>query len=116
MGLAGWRLEFYGFNGTLQVGLMSPWYRLFIRDAVKGMTPGWHSWKGEGAAGVAASLLPDPAYQAQITHVLSRVRANDVADTRKRLYDPEAVIAIAGAVFHSATKQAGVPVDVETLS
>lgn len=101
----GWRLEFYGANGTLHAGVMPPWYRLFVRDSAPGHAPGWHTWKGSGTQGLAISLAPDAAYEAELRHTLRRVRTHDTAGNTQRLREAETIVAMVDAIYRSATEQ-----------
>jgi len=51
-----WRIELYGANGTLHVGLQPPWYKLYVRNPKAGYEPGWHNWEGlAGTTGKASA-------------------------------------------------------------
>ncbi len=48
-----WRMEFYGTDGTLLIGVQPSWHKLYIRNPKPGFYVGWHSWKGADSLGVA---------------------------------------------------------------
>jgi predicted dehydrogenase len=104
-----WRIELYGANGTLHVGLQPPWYKLYVRNAKAGYEPGWHIWEGFGVTGVGTSLLVDENYTNEMRHMLERVQSWDVDNTRA-LMEAEAVITLLSAIYDSDRDGAAVRV------
>ncbi|HUN06727.1 MAG TPA: Gfo/Idh/MocA family oxidoreductase [Aggregatilineales bacterium] len=95
-----WRIELYGANGTLHVGLQPPWYKLYVRNPKAGYEPGWHNWEGFGVSGVGTSLLVDENYTNEMRHMLERVQSWDTDNTRS-LMEAEAVITLLSAIYDS---------------
>lgn len=100
-----WRIEVYGTDATLHVGINPPSYRLYVRNPKPGFEPGWHSWESTEAMGVAASLVVDEAYTGELMAMLERVRAWDT-DNERQLAEAEAVIATLDAIYASARQDA----------
>ncbi len=96
-----WQIEIYGADGTLYVGLVPPWYKLYVRNAKLGYSVGWHSWSGLGASSVGNSLMVDDNYTAEVQHMLRRVRTWDT-DNAAWLAEAEGVIAILDAIYRSS--------------
>src|SRR5262249_28529945 len=105
-----WTVELYGTEGTLQVGLQPPWYRLFVRRPRAGYEPGWHSWEGRGVTGYANSLVADADYRNELGRVLGRVRAWDT-DNERPIAQAEAVLAVLEAIYASHRTGRAVPID-----
>lgn len=95
-----WRMEFYGTDGTLHVGIQPPWYRLYVRNPKPGYTPGWHTWDGFGVTGVGTSLVVDENYTGEIQNMLKRVREWDT-DNAPWFAEAEGVITVLDAFFKS---------------
>jgi predicted dehydrogenase len=74
-----WQIELHGTEGTLQVGLQPPWYRLYLRRPQGNRAAGWLTWTGAGVSGGANSLVVDTNYRAEIHQLLIRVRAWDTS-------------------------------------
>ncbi|MBA2632779.1 MAG: Gfo/Idh/MocA family oxidoreductase [Chloroflexi bacterium] len=105
-----WRIELYGVDGTLHLGLQPPWYRLYIRNPKPGYAPGWHSWEAEGVTGVVNSLVVDENYRGEMEHMLRRVRMWDT-DNEPWLFEAEAVIAVLDGIFRSEKQGDAVTLD-----
>lgn len=108
-----WRIELYGANGTLHIGLQPPWYKLYVRNARAGYEPGWHNWDGFGVTGVGNSLLVDENYTLEIHHMLDRVRRWDT-DNTSWFAEAEGVITLLTAIHDS--DRGGCSVKVEMRS
>ena len=101
-----WNMTFYGANGTLEVGLVPPSYKLWVRQASADYDRGWHSWSGtDSALGTGASLVADENYAAEMDDLLTRLKENRAPDW-KRLDEGLAVIRVASAVYRSARRRA----------
>jgi len=74
-----WAFEFEDTEGTLQVGLRPPSYRLYVRRSCGGHLAGWHGWEGAGVSGGANSLVVDANYRAEMQALLRRVRTWDTS-------------------------------------
>ena len=107
-----WRIELYGTNGTLHAGLNPAWHRLYVRNAVEGYAPGWHSWSDLQELGVANSLVVDDNYRREMQHMLDRVRRWDT-DNDQWLHEAHGTIAILDAMFRSAAQNDAVPVTLD---
>lgn len=105
-----WRIEIYGANGTLHVGLTPPSYRLYVRNAKAGYRPGWHNWEGFGASGVGNSLEVDENYSSEIHNMLERVRRWDT-DNTEAIREAEGVVTILSAMYDSVRTGSLVSVD-----
>jgi predicted dehydrogenase len=95
-----WRMEFYGTDGTLHVGIQPPWYKLYVRNPNHGYEAGWHNWDGFGVDGVGTSLVVDENYTGEIQHMLRRVREWDT-DNGPWLLEAEGVITVLDALYRS---------------
>lgn len=95
-----WRIEFYGTDGTLHIGIQPPWYKLYVRNANHGYEAGWHNWDGFGVGGVGTSLLVDDNYTSEMVGMLDRVRRWDT-DNVVWLGEAETVIAVLDAFYRS---------------
>lgn len=95
-----WRMEFYGTDGTLYVGLEPPSYRLYVRNPRVGYEPGWHDWQA-----LKPSSPIDPTYTGEMAEMLRRVRAWDT-DNDRWLADSETVFVILDEIFRMARKDA----------
>jgi predicted dehydrogenase len=104
-----WRIEVYGANGTLHVGLQPPLYKLYVRNAKAGYEEGWHTWDGFGVTGVGTSLLVDECYTNEINDMLNRVRRWDT-DNARWLHEAEATVTILSAMHDSDRGGASVSV------
>ena len=102
-----WEIEFHGTEGTLQVGLQPPWYRLYLRRPQAGYAAGWHGWEGVGVSGGANSLVVDANYRAEMQELLTRVRNWDTSP-RPWLDEANAVITVLDAIFRSARESTAV--------
>jgi predicted dehydrogenase len=96
-----WAIEFEGTEGTLQVGLQPPWYRLYLRRPQPGYLAGWHGWEGAGVSGGANSLVIDTNYRAEMQELLRRVRTWDTSP-QPWLDEALAVATVLDAIFRSA--------------
>jgi predicted dehydrogenase len=105
-----WRIELYGANGVLHIGLQPPWYKLYVRNAKAGYEPGWHNWDGFGVTGVGNSLLVDENYTIEIHTMLDRVRRWDT-DNAEALREAEAVITVLSAMHDSDRSGSTAPID-----
>lgn len=106
-----WRIELYGANGTLHVGLVPGWYKLYVRNSKAGYEPGWHTWEGFGATTVGNSLVVDENYTSEILHMLDRVRRWDTNNAQS-LLEAEGVITILDAIY--ASNQRGDAIRIST--
>jgi predicted dehydrogenase len=95
-----WRIELYGTDGTLHIGLQPPLYKLYVRNEKPGYSAGWHSWEGFGVHGVGISLVVDANYQGEMSHMLDRVRRWDT-DNARWIDEAEGVIRVLDAIFRS---------------
>ena len=97
-----WSMEFFGTDGTLQVSLVPPSFRLWVRRPHEEYDRGWHTWQGiDTAAGSGASLVVDENYSNEITDLLNRLRL-DAAPDFKALREGLAVVRIADAIYRNA--------------
>jgi predicted dehydrogenase len=108
----GWSIEFHGTEGTLQVGLQPPWYRLYVRRPQAGYAAGWHGWKGPGVSGGANSLVVDANYRAEMQELITRVRNWDTSP-QPWLDEAYAVVAVLDAIFRSAREGRAVAIAAE---
>lgn len=99
-----WAIQFYGTNGTLQVGLQPPRYHLYVRNATAGYQAGWHRWEGFSQTGLGNSASGNTNYVNEMTHLLARVRTWDTANAAE-LGEAEAVVAVLDAIFRSHETQ-----------
>jgi predicted dehydrogenase len=95
-----WRIEAYGTDGTLHVGIQPSRYQLYVRNPNHGYAAGWHTWDSAAASTVGNSLLVDENYSGEIFAMLDRVRRWDT-DNRESLYEAESVIATLDAWYRS---------------
>ncbi len=95
-----WRIEFYGTDGTLQIGIQPPWYKLYVRNPNHGYEAGWHNWDGFGVGGVGTSLLVDDNYTSEMVDMIDRVRRWDT-DNSTSLTEAETVITVLDAFYRS---------------
>jgi predicted dehydrogenase len=95
-----WRIEFYGTDGTLLIGIEPPWTKLYIRNPNHGYEAGWHTWNGFGVSGVGTSLLVDDNYTTEMLQMLERVRRWDT-DNTAWLREAETVITVLDAFYRS---------------
>jgi predicted dehydrogenase len=95
-----WRIEIYGANGTLQIALTPPAYKLYVRNARAGYQPGWHAWDGLTASVVGNSLEVDENYTSEVLNMLARVRRWDI-DNSQSIHEAEGVITILSAMYES---------------
>ena len=95
-----WRIEFYGTDGTLQVGIQPPWYKLYVRNPNHGYEAGWYNWDGFGVGGVGTSLLVDDNYTREMLNMLKRVREWDT-DNAVWLEEAETVITVLDGFYRS---------------
>lgn len=105
-----WRIELYGANGTLHVGLQPPWYKLYVRNEKAGYEPGWHTWDGFGVTGVGISLLVDENYTNELLHMLDRVRKWDT-DNDQWIKEGEGVVTLLSAIYDSDREGKAVTID-----
>ena len=105
-----WRLELYGANGTLEVGLMPPFYRLHVRRPRAGYEVGVYEqqYSAGTSAGAAISLVPDITYENEMRALLAAARAGstDQSELRAALQCVE----ILGAAFEASATFSGVAV------
>ncbi|MEO8288167.1 MAG: Gfo/Idh/MocA family oxidoreductase [Chloroflexota bacterium] len=102
-----WSLEFFGTDGTLQVSLVPPRYRLWIRRVSDTYTKGWHTWEGTGAAsGAGASLVVDENYRNEMADLLANLREGSGPDYRA-LQEGLQVIRITDAIYRTASDAQG---------
>ncbi|GIV98160.1 MAG: oxidoreductase [Herpetosiphonaceae bacterium] len=99
-----WRIEIYGTDGTLEMGIQPPWQRLYIRNAKPGYQPGYHLWEGFRTTGTTNSLVVDENYVGEILHMVRRVREWDT-DNSRWIAEAKGVIEILDAIFRSQQQQ-----------
>jgi len=94
-----WSMELFGTDGTLQVSLVPPGFRLWVRRPHENYDKGWHTWQGiDTAAGSGASLVVDENYANEMADILTRLRSNAPPDY-KALREGLAVVSIADAIY-----------------
>lgn len=106
-----WRMEFYGTDGTLHVGLQPAWYELYVRNPTARYAKGWHTWRDPESPGIGASIVADDNYRREMEHFIGRIRRRDT-DNPPYLNQTENVIAVLDAVFKSARVGSPVQPDV----
>ncbi len=74
----GWRLEYFGTDGCLQVIPNPPALDLLLRRDVAGWPAGVSQYRGPRAAG-AISLTPDATYENELHQLLDRLRTQAAA-------------------------------------
>ena len=98
-----WSMELFGTDGTLQVSLVPPGYRLWVRRPSGGYDRGWHTWEGtDTAAGAGASLVVDENYRNEIADLLSRLRRGAAPDYTA-LREGLEVVRVADSIYRSAS-------------
>lgn len=98
-----WSMEIFGTNGTLQVSLVPPGFRLWVRRPNENYEKGWHTWQGtDTAAGSGASLVVDENYANEMADILARLRTNATPDYTA-LREGLAVVTIAHAIYQKAS-------------
>ena len=105
-----WRMEFYGTDGTLEVGIQPPWYKLYVRNPKAGYESGWRTWQGGGVSGVGTTLVVDENYEGEMANMLMRVRS---WDTHNDPWFDEAlgVISVLDAFFKDVERSGGATPD-----
>jgi predicted dehydrogenase len=94
-----WSMELLGTDGTLQVSLVPPGFKLWVRRPHENYDKGWHTWQGiDTAAGAGASLVVDENYSNEIADILERLRTNATPDYTA-LREGLAVVRIADAIY-----------------
>jgi predicted dehydrogenase len=94
-----WSIELFGTDGTLQVSLVPPGYKLWVRRPHAQFERGWHTWQGvDTAAGAGASLVVDENYINEMADLLARLRTNAQPDYTA-LREGLAVVSIADAIY-----------------
>ena len=97
-----WSIELFGTDGTLQVSLVPPGFRLWVRRSHDSYDKGWHTWQGiDTAAGAGASLVVDENYSNEMADLLKRLRT-DVVPDYTALYEGLAVVSIADSIYRKA--------------
>jgi predicted dehydrogenase len=97
-----WSMELFGTDGTLQVSLVPPGFKLWVRRPHENYDKGWHTWQGiDTAAGVGASLVVDENYSNEMADILKRLRGNAPANYTA-LREGLAVVSIADAIYRRA--------------
>jgi predicted dehydrogenase len=97
-----WSMELFGTDGTLQVSLVPPGFRLWVRRPHENYDRGWHTWQGiDTAAGSGASLVVDENYANEMIDLLARLRT-DAPPDYTALHDGLAVVSIADSVYRKA--------------
>jgi predicted dehydrogenase len=97
-----WSMELFGTDGTLQVTLVPPGFRLWIRRPHNDYDKGWHTWQGiDTAAGPGASLIVDENYSNEMADILQRLRTDDPPDYTA-LREGLAVVKISDAIYRKA--------------
>ena len=94
-----WSMEFFGTDGTLQVSLVPPGFKLWVRRHHASYDKGWHTWQGmDTAAGAGASLVVDENYINELADLLQMLRM-DAPPDYTALREGLAVVHIADAVY-----------------
>lgn len=97
-----WSIELFGTDGTLQVSLVPPGYRLWVRRESQGYSKGWHAWEGvDTASGAGASLVVDENYRSEMADMLAKLREDRTPDYRA-LHEGLQVVRILDALYHTA--------------
>lgn len=97
-----WSMELLGTDGTLQVSLVPPGYRSWVRRGNDDYSMGWHTWQGTGtAAGPGASLVADENYRNEMGDLLTRLREHMAPDYRV-LHEGLEVVRITDAIYRTA--------------
>ena len=98
-----WSIELFGTDGTLQVSLVPPSFRLWVRRPHENYDKGWHTWQGvDTAAGSGASLVVDENYFNEMADILGRLRSNAAPDYTS-LRQALAVVKISDAIYRSSS-------------
>jgi predicted dehydrogenase len=105
-----WRLELYGANGTLEVGLMPPFTRLYTRRPHPDYPVGIHEqWLTTGASsGAGTSLVPDITYENEMRALLAAAREGST--DQSELAATLQCVEILGAAFESSRESRPVSV------
>jgi predicted dehydrogenase len=94
-----WSMELFGTDGTLQVSLVPPGFKLWVRRPHENYDRGWHTWQGvDTAAGAGASLVVDENYVNEMADILERLRTNAPPDYTA-LREGLAVVNISNAIY-----------------
>jgi predicted dehydrogenase len=94
-----WSMELFGTDGTLQVSLVPPGFKLWVRRPHASYDKGWHTWQGiDTAAGAGASLVVDENYSNEMADLLQKLRTNAPPDYTA-LREGLAVVSIADSVY-----------------
>jgi predicted dehydrogenase len=94
-----WSMELFGTDGTLQVSLVPPGFKLWVRRPHQKYDRGWHTWQGiDTASGAGASLVVDENYSNEMTDILQRLRTNAPPDY-SALREGLVVVSITDAVY-----------------
>lgn len=97
-----WSMELFGTDGTLQVSLVPPGFKLWVRRSQEKYEKGWHTWQGtDTAAGLGASLVVDENYTNEMADLLQRLRADAPPDYTS-LREGLAVVSIADAIYRKS--------------
>ena len=97
-----WSMELFGTDGTLQVSLVPPGFKLWVRRPHEKYDKGCHTWQGmDTAAGAGASLVVDENYSNEMADLLQRLRT-DAPPDYTALHEGLAVVSIADAVYRKS--------------
>jgi predicted dehydrogenase len=97
-----WSMELFGTDGTLQVYLVPPGFRMWVRHPHENYDRGWHTWQGmDTAAGSGASLVVDENYANEMADILARLRTNVLPDYTA-LREGLAVVSITDAIYRKS--------------
>lgn len=102
-----WYLEFQGVNGTLKVRPAPPTLQLELRTPAAGLDAGLHEQAWPSPAGHELTLVPDPAYERQLDHVLGRLRSGE-PPSQASLRQALDVIRVLDAIYRSSALRAAV--------
>jgi predicted dehydrogenase len=98
-----WRMEYYGTNGTLTLTPAPPKFRLFLRAPSAGYGAGETAFSGSGGPrGPELSLVPDAAYERQLTRLVTRLR-DGAPPSQSGLRTARDVVHILDAIYSSSS-------------
>ncbi|WP_165422799.1 Gfo/Idh/MocA family protein [Ktedonosporobacter rubrisoli] len=97
----GWRMEFYGTNGSLSAIPNPPTVQLFLPAPVAGYRAGDLLFQGQGPRGPENSLVPDQTYERQFERLITVLRERQPA-SQEGLRRGQDVVHILDAIYRSA--------------
>ncbi|MCW2951169.1 MAG: dehydrogenase-like protein [Conexibacter sp.] len=105
-----WYLEYQGTNGTMKVRPLPPTLELTLRTARGGLEAGEQRIAWPSPAGHELTLVPDPAYERQLDHLLDRLRAG-AAPSQAGLRQAHDVVRVLDAIYRSSAQRRAVELD-----